>query len=179
MREGNREMRKFALIALLLVFAAGCATTSSVGIKKGMEGELRKIKTVRLEKFESNGQQLTIIAIRNSIIESFLSSNVGVIEEGEADAIIKGTITLTADSVSGASGAITSSFGMAASLSSSGGYVSGITAQVVKGGEIIASATVTQVRTSDWIPDPAEIMGKKVGRQLVRIMTSPQMGSNF
>lgn len=166
--------KKLIMFALVAVFAAGCAgmnaTTSSAYIKKGSKKEFRKIKTVKLESFESNGPPLATTAIRNSIVGSFLPSGITIVEEGEADAVIKGTITFTADSLSSSSGAITSSFGATSSLSSAGGYVSGITAQVVRGG-VIASVMVTQVRMPRWIPDPAEVMGMKVGKKLVRIMT--------
>lgn len=191
--------KKLIISALSLVFMAGCVTgtTSSMNIKKGSQKELEKIKTVTLESFESNGEPLATTAIRNSIIDSFLPSGITIVREGEADAVIEGTIFFTRDSVSSSSsggwlGSVTgggtsntSGGAMSGSLSSEGAYVSGITAQIIKNGEIVASTTATQSRVKGVIPSPPEVLGKKVGKQLVEIITSPrsviyqQMSSDF
>lgn len=190
--------KKLMMFALIAVFA-GCATgtTTSMNIKKGSKKEILKIKTVKLENFESNGPPLATTAIRNSIIDSFLPSGITIVKEGEADAVIKGTIFFTRDSVSSSSsggwlgsatgGGVSNTSGgaMSGSLSSEGTYVSGITAQVIKNGEIIASTTATQSRVKGVIPSPPEVLGKKVGKQLVEIIAFPervlyrQMGSDF
>jgi hypothetical protein len=51
-----------------------------------------------------------------------------------------------------------------------GRYVSGITVRILKGNKILAVSTVTQVRTSLWIPDPAEVMGRKIGKKISQIL---------
>jgi len=128
---------------------------------------------------------------------SFLPSGITIVEGGEPDAVIKGTIFFTRDSVSSSSsggwlgsatgGGVSNTSGgaMSGSFSSEGTYVSGITAQVVRNGEIIASTTATQSRVKRVIPSPPEVIGKTIGKQLVKIITTPeqvlykQMGSDF
>ena len=51
-----------------------------------------------------------------------------------------------------------------------GSYVSGITAQLIKGDEIIAAASETQVRTDFRIPDPPEVMARKIGKEIRKML---------
>lgn len=156
-------MKNIFILPILLVLYGCASVTQSSNIQKGLEKEIRKVRVVKINSFIAPDELYTL-AIKNSIIDSLMSFGIRVIEEGQADAIIKGTITFTADAVS-SSGAFLGSYGGAAvSSQSAGRYVSGITAQIIKDNEIIGSATVTQVRSDSWIPDPAEVMGKKIGK---------------
>jgi len=172
---------KNKLLGLLLALATvvsltSCATTETSNVKKGKQDEIASIKSIKVTLFKSEDQAIAL-ATQNSIIELLLSSDIRVVSEGNADAIMKGVITFTVDSqVSGGlygsaqSGTTTGVYG-----GGSGRYVSGISAQIVKGNEIIASATVTQARTDLWIPDPVEVMARKLGKKIKSLFAKKRM----
>ena len=162
-------MKKLVLASVILAILSGCATTGTINIQKGMEKELQAIEVVKISQFECQDEAVAQ-AVRNSIIETLLPLGIKVVRDGEADAVFEGTITFSEDIVSSEGAVVSEESGSAYGSGTAGRYVSGITVQVVKGNEILAVSTVTQVRTALWIPDPAEVMGRKVGKKIAQIL---------
>ena len=160
------------VIGLLLIISliSGCATTSTSGIQRGKETELAQISSVAITQFQSSNEAISQ-AVQNTIIEMLLPSNIRIVtDKDRADAIIQGSITLSNDAVSSGGAYVGQTAGGAYASSTAGGYVSGITSKILKGGEIIAAASVTQVRTDLWIPDPPEVMARKMGEKIREIL---------
>ncbi len=146
---------KALLCLLLIVFLSGCGgrTTGTSHIQQGKETELKRVSAVVVAKFQSSNE-LVSQAVQNIIIEMLLPSGIRIVnDKASADAVIRGTITFSHDAVS-----------------SGGGYVSGITAHIIKANEIIAAASETQMRTEYWIPDPPEVMARKVGKKIRKML---------
>ncbi|MCX5779041.1 MAG: hypothetical protein NTU66_07500 [Elusimicrobia bacterium] len=162
-------MKKIWLL-LITLFISACATTSTHNIKPGMEAELKNIKSISLRLFKSNDETISE-AVRNTIVETLLPTDIKVVNENNTpDAIVQGSISFTYDSVASGFAHSGKTSGSAYGSGTSGGYVSGITAQIVVNNEIVAAASETQTRTDLWIPDPAEVMARKIGDKLVKIL---------
>jgi hypothetical protein len=65
----------------------------------------------------------------------------------------------------------TRGIGSASFTNSAGGYVSGITAQIIRSENIIASVTVSQSRTNSGIPDPPERIADDLANRIVCVFT--------
>ncbi len=172
---GNTERVLIMKRVILLWFVAsvcGCATTSKVSVRPGMAGELKAVHSVTVGRFLCQNE-IVAEAVRNTIIQDLLAAGVAIRSAG-GDMLIDGTITLANDAVSSGSGGLfvgsTSAWGSTHSASTAGEYVSGITAQFHQGHEIVASATVTQVRTRGFIPSPPEVIGGRVAQKIRRLL---------
>ena len=169
-----KTKRLATVLIMLSVCYSGCATTSSFRVSETQIEELKSITSISIHKFMCQ-DPIVATAIQSMIIEELLNLPIRVVKSGDADAIIEGTITFSSDAVtsSGAYLGANANYASGAAVSSgtAGVYVSGINAQIIKDGQILASATFTQVRTHDWIPDPAEVMGRKIGERIRRVLT--------
>jgi hypothetical protein len=85
-----------------------------------------------------------------------------VVIGGEADVVIKGNITLSNDQVS------TASPGPAM------GYISEISAHIIKNNRILAYAAVTQVSADSSSPDTPDVMGRKIGIKIKEVLSNYQ-----
>lgn len=162
-------MKRLVLASIVLTILSGCATTGTVNIQKGVEKELQAIEVVKISRFECQDKAVEQ-AVQNSIIETLLPLGIKVVGDGEADAIIEGTITFSEDIVASSGASVSEEGGGAYGSGTAGRYVSGITVRILKGNKILAVSTVTQVRTSLWIPDPAEVMCRKIGKKISQIL---------
>jgi len=154
------------MFCCLLTFLDGCATTGTSNIQQGKESELSQISSVAVEPFMSSDAVIAE-AVRNTIIEMLIPSGVKIMNtKTNADVVVQGSITFSNDAVTSAG----ATRNYAAAVGTAGGYVSGITIRLLKGDEIIAAASETQVRTSMWIPDPAEVMARKAGNRIRKMI---------
>ncbi|MEW6067716.1 MAG: hypothetical protein AB1610_05460 [Nitrospirota bacterium] len=147
-------MKIIPSLLFLILILSGCATTSTSHIQQGKESELKEITTVAVGQFQSSDEAISQ-AVRNTIIEMLLPSGVRIINnKASADVVIEGSITFSHD----------------ATAAIAGSYVSGITAQLIRGDEIIAAASETQGRSA-WIPypDPPEVMARKIGKKIKKM----------
>ena len=131
---------------LFLIFLlSGCAETTITGtshIQKGIEPKLKQVTTVFVAQFQSS-DEVVAQAVRNVIIEMLLPSGVRIVNnKADADVVIQGTITFSYD------------------------FVSGITAQLIIGDEIIAAASEAQQDPKMHHPLPPEVMGREIGKKI-------------
>lgn len=168
------KLLHFVIVLLSITFISGCcgtligATTSSDHVQKGKTTTLKEVKAVMLTEFKCNDEVIAR-AVKNTIIEMLLPTDIRIIEEGNADALIKGSITFAYDRVSSGGASISTTGGGAYVSGTEGSYVSGITAQIVIDNQIIGASSVTQVRTDLWIPDPPEVMARKIGKKICKM----------
>jgi hypothetical protein len=157
-------------LAFLILGCAGPSRFSSYQIRKGEEDNLRKVKSIFLRQFNC---QDTIIskAVRNLIIQDFLATNIKISNDSTADSKIDITITLSSDFAGGGSAVATHSIGSASFSNSGGGYISGITAQIIQADNVLASVSVSQSRTTSGIPDPPEVIAERIAAKIVCIYT--------
>jgi hypothetical protein len=106
------------------------------------------------------------------VIAKFLPTDIKISTDTATEIKVDVTITLSADFASGGNAVATRSIGSAAFSSSGGGYVSGITAQLVRNDNVLASVNVSQSRNNSGIPDPAEVIAGRLGDKLVCLLTS-------
>ena len=164
-------MNKILSLLLFIFVISGCATTSTSHIQQGKESELKQITTVAVGQFQSSNEAITQ-AVRNTIIEMLLPSGLRIVNKKDsADVVIQGSITFSHDAVSSGGAFIVQTGGGAYASGTAGSYVSGITAQlIIKGDEIVAAASETQIRTGLWIPDPPEVMARKIGKKIKKML---------
>ena len=168
------------ILTVISACCSGCAksTTSSIRVSEKQVEQLNSITSVAVHKFKCT-DSIVADAIQSVIIEELLNLQISVTKSGDADAVIEGTITFQNDSVtsSGAylSGNANYTSGAAISSGAAGGYVSGVNAQIIKEGVILASTTYTQVRSEGWIPDPAEVMGRQIGRRIRKVLAGEEL----
>jgi hypothetical protein len=89
-----------------------------------------------------------------------LLTHYSVVIGNEADVVIKGTITLSSGQVANAS------------PGSTVGYISEISVQIIKNNKILDSAIVSQVSTNSSTPDPPEVMGRKIGEKIKKVLSN-------
>ena len=148
-------VRVFPLLLLTNMAIVGCATTRTSHVQPGRQGELSAVQSVEVAAFTCSDSAVAD-AVRSTVMEQLLAAGVRILESG-GDALITGTITMSADVV-------------AAGVGGAGAYVSGISAQVSLNGEVVAAASTTQVRTDMWIPDPPQVLARKVGADLRKML---------
>jgi hypothetical protein len=172
-------VRCYILLASMLAIL-GCASTEpsrflNIEIKKGEEAQLRSTKALFLRQFIC---QDTIIsrAIKNLVIAKFLPTDIKISNDSATEVKVDVTITSSADFAGGGNAVATGSIGSSAFSSSGGGYVSGITAQLVKNGNVLASVNVSQSRNNSGIPDPPEVLAGSLGDKLVCLLTDGHCG---
>jgi len=159
-------MKKILGLLLFVVIIFGCATTSTSNIQQGKESELLQTKTVVVGQFQCDNEAIAQ-AVKNTIIEVLIPTGIKIVTNNDsADVIIQGTITLTYDAVSSGGAFVGQNAGSSYESGTAGSYVSGITVQIIKDDEIIAAASETQVRTDLWLPDPPEVMARKIGENI-------------
>ena len=165
-------MNKLRLLGAVCagILISGCATTSTSSIQQGKEAELALVASVAVTQFQSSNEAISQ-AVQNTIIEILLPSNIRIVtDKASADVVIQGSITFSHDAVSSGGAYFGQTAGGAYASSTAGSYVSGITTQIIKGDEIIAATSETQVRTDMWIPDPPEVMARKVGEKIKHML---------
>jgi PBP1b-binding outer membrane lipoprotein LpoB len=163
-------MRRIIGLLFFITLILGCATTSTSSIQQGKEPDLAQVTSVAVTQFQCSNEAISK-AVQNTIIEMLLPSNIRIVtDKASADAVIQGSITFSHDAVSSGGAYVGQTAGGAYASSTAGSYVSGITSQITKGDEIIAAASVTQVRTEFWIPDPPEVMARKIGEKIKTIL---------
>ena len=165
--------RKFALslfvLALLVVNCAGPTRNISYQIRSGTQDKLKSIKTIYFGQITC---QDTIFskAIKNVIIQELLSTDIRVLQDSLADAKIELTATMISDMAMGGASSATRTLGVSSFSGSAGGYISGITAQIIKSGEILASITADQTRNSSGNPDPPEEITLELADKLICVL---------
>lgn len=101
----------------------------------------RPINSIRIGKFQCNNE-VTAQAVRNVFVEVLARyADVKVVQEGEADIVIEGTITMGMAGSSSSSIGGGNAFIAGKSQGAGGEYVSGVTSLVLRDGEILASAS--------------------------------------
>jgi PBP1b-binding outer membrane lipoprotein LpoB len=164
-------MKRNLMIAILALITVGCATTSSSNIQPGKANLLKQAQTVYVQPFQSSRANVAG-AVKNTIVEMLLASRLSVVTDpAKADIIINGTITFADDAIASGGAFNYKSTGTAHLSAGAGCYVSGITAHLIKGDDIVAATSVTQVRTDLWIPDPPEVMARMIGKRIRRLFS--------
>lgn len=159
-------MKQIIAVISFALLISGCATTSTSQVQPGEEAALKEVQSVYIQLFQSKNTNVAQ-AVQNVIMEMLLTSNIRVvIDSAKADVTVQGTITFSEDAVASGGAYIGQTAGGAYASGTSGHYVSGITARLVRNGEIVGAATETQVRTDLWIPDPPEVMARKIGTEI-------------
>lgn len=159
-------MKQLIAVISLALLISGCSTTSTSHVQPGEEAALKEVQSVYVQLFQSKN---TIVAqaVQNVIIEMLLTSNIRVvIDSAKTDVTVQGTITFSEDAVASGGAYIGQTAGGVYASGTSGHYVSGITTRLVRNGEIVGAATETQVRTDLGIPDPPEVMARKIGTKI-------------
>jgi hypothetical protein len=167
-------MKKLYILLILGMFLiTGCSTiplqSSKVNIRPDKDKELKDTKSVLIKEFLCHDSFLAQV-IQKMIVSELLSTNIIIKNEGEADIVLEGMITLNNDRVFSSEGIVTANSYMTGGVTSSKGseglYISGITVQLIKNGEPLASATIEQSRTSQGIPSSPEFMGAWIGEEI-------------
>ncbi len=157
------EITKTMLTVIFLIFmTVGCTTTSTIQTDTNNLQKLKGVKTAAISEFKCS-DPVVARNIRNTIIEVLLTQY-SVIIGDEADVIIIGTITLSNDQIP------SKSMFESASPKSVDSYVSEINVQIIKNKRTMTSATVTQVRTDSWTPDPPEVIAGKMATKIKEIL---------
>ena len=163
---------KFLLTITMLVFCISCAgpiRQTNFQTRPGADEKLKQIKTICFGQITC---QDTIIAkaVKNAIIQELLASDIKLTDNTETDAKIELTITSASDFAMGGMSTASRSYGVSSFSGSSGDYISGITAQIIKDGEILTSVTVTQLRTASGLPESPIDLSFKLARNLLYIL---------
>lgn len=161
-----RKAMKRLLMACLVI--AGCATTRSSHVQPGREKDLVAVQSVVVRQFQCADPAVARF-VRGTLIEMILASGVRVVES-DGQAVIDGAITMAADRVASGSASSNPDSAHLYVAGTEGAYVSGISTQVLLDGEIVAAASATQVRTDLWIPGPPQVMARKIGAELRKIL---------
>lgn len=149
---------KTVFSVIVLMCLSGCAAKSSITTHNNIE-ELRDVKRVSVSTFTCSDP---IIAqdIRNIIVEELLNTNLNVIIGGEADVVIEGNVTLSGDQV------ISGNEPVSASSELARNYISGIDVQLIKNRKILIYTSIFQDTAHSRIPDPPEVIGRKMGARI-------------
>lgn len=156
------------LAALLLLAFVGCRHTEPEPLRN--RPSLEPINSIRISKFKCDNE-VTGEAVRNVYLEMFSRhGDVKVVTEGEADVVIEGTVTIGLGLSSNAGLTGNGSFIVGKSRSSGGDYVSGVTALVIRKGEIITSASWGQVLQKGDDLLPPETVARHAADRLIGVL---------
>jgi hypothetical protein len=165
-----RNLLGYVIILGLICSCGNNAITSNMRLDKNAIREIKPINSVFIYDFIC-ADSLLAMAIKNTIIQELIGRKVSIIaDSNSADVIVNGTVTMSSDKISGGGGVVSRYGASAYEASSEGAYVTGVTAQLRKGKNIIWCATETQMRTHSWLPDPGEVMGRKIGKRLAKLL---------
>ena len=168
----NRSFLRAALLILLvgdLLATGGCKHTEPEPLKN--RPSVQPINSIRVFKFKCDNE-ITGEAVRNVFVEILARyGDVKVVTEGDADVVIDGTVTIGKGSSSGSGITGTGAFVVGKSHSVGGDYVSGVTALVVRRGEIITSSSWGQTLKKGEDLFPPEIVARRAADGLLRVMS--------
>ena len=135
-RRGFIGMFAFAVLAL---FVTACDTHQL--LNRPLPSP---INSIRVGTFQCANEVIGQ-AVRNVFLEVLgRSGDVKVVQEGDADVVIQGTVTLLSGGSSSGSAGANAYFALAENKSTAGDYVSGVTSLALRNGEIITSASFGQ-----------------------------------
>ena len=172
MKSLTRSSLRHALLILTIgLFSAtvGCKHTEPEPLKN--RPTVVPINSIRVGKFKCDNE-VTGEAVRNVYVEVLSRyGDVKVVTEGDADVVVDGTVTLGQGSSSNAGVSGTKDFVFGKSKSVGGDYVSGVTALVVRKGEIITSASWGQRLKKGEELLPPEIVARHSADALLRVLS--------
>ena len=172
MKSLNGSSLRHALLILTIgLFSAtvGCKHTEPEPLKN--RPTVVPINSIRVGKFKCDNE-VTGEAVRNVYVEVLSRyGDVKVVTEGDADVVVDGTVTLGQGSSSNAGVSGTKDFVFGKSKSVGGDYVSGVTALVVRKGEIITSASWGQRLKKGEELLPPEIVARHSADALLRVLS--------
>lgn len=171
MKSLNRSLLRHALLILtigLFSTTVGCRHTEPEPLKN--RPSVEPINSIRVGKFKCDNEVIGE-ATRNVYVEMLSRyGDVKVVTEGDADVVVDGTVTLGQGSSSNAGISGSKDFVFGKSKSVGGDYVSGVTALVVRKGEIITSASWGQRLKKGEELLPPEIVARHAADGLLRVL---------
>lgn len=159
-------MGMLAIVPLAL-FVTACSLSSHQSHQLLNRPTPSPINSIRVGTFQC-ADEVMGLAVRNVFLEVLGNSgDVKVVQEGDADVVIQGTVTiLRGGSSSGSAGAY-GNFAAAQNKSTAGDYVSGITSLALRNGDIITSASFGQNLDKGGSLFPPELVAREAANRLV------------
>src|SRR5947209_2295804 len=139
MNDSMTIFSKLWLPAVIALLACSCETTQQT--QSSNRQAPSPINSIRVASFKCNNE-ITGQAVRNVFMEVLLNyGDVKVIQEGDADVVIEGTVTTSTGTSSSAAIGGGQSIILGKSQNVGGDYVTGVTCLALRSGEIFTSAS--------------------------------------
>jgi hypothetical protein len=150
--------------AVLVLFVTACASNQHQLLNRPTPSP---INSIRVGTFQC-ADEVMGLAVRNVFLEVLGNSgDVKVVQEGDADVVIQGTVTLLRGGSSSGSAGANANFALAENKSSGGDYVSGVTSLALRNGDIITSASFGQSLNKGGRLFPPELVAREAANRLV------------